>query len=480
MEKVIALILTIMLILCVNQLKSENYETAESGSWTSASTWINGNIVIPPYKNVNKDTFIIKHDVTLNDDFSGNVDVEFHVSNNSTLMIVGNFNVGNNCKIVVEDGSHFIVTGFIDLSPSPQHQGTLTVNGSITVDGGLKGYGTLEGSGTANITGDMIGMTYNNFTGTIMVDGEVISGPVIQDLISQSRPTNFWVSSTKELDKWRLTLTWDYQPVSHLQYDFIGYQIFRHEGGANDIFEIQKGLTEPYFNGDQEKYYVDPDLFLDGTTPSYYVRAIYQHKDISTDYKYSLHSLLFDLNPLPIDLLYFDAFINFKQVNFTWATASESNNDYFTIEESANARDWEAVAYVEGAGNSNRVIHYSKVLHVDKQGIIYYRLKQTDFDGRFEYFNPLALQISSSSDVTDIVKVAAEGNRLNIWFMNPAEQGVLMVADLQGKILAQRVVQAEDYLQNIEVDFQGKPSWKIICVSFKTPTLSIERKIQVR
>jgi len=95
--------------------------------------------------------------------------------------------------------------------------------------------------------------------------------------------------------------------------------------------------------------------------------------------------------PLPIELLSFSG-KKAEAVNvLEWVTASEHNNDYFSLERSANALDFHEIAKVDGAGNSSSLISYA---HNDKEppaAISYYRLKQVDFDGRYSYSNIVAL-----------------------------------------------------------------------------------------
>ncbi|MGB0887994.1 MAG: T9SS type A sorting domain-containing protein [Vicingaceae bacterium] len=68
-----------------------------------------------------------------------------------------------------------------------------------------------------------------------------------------------------------------------------------------------------------------------------------------------------------------------------WQTASEVNNDYFTIERSENTLDWDEITTINGAGNSFVNLSYSATDYQPYNGTSYYRLKQTDFDGQFEY-----------------------------------------------------------------------------------------------
>jgi hypothetical protein len=88
---------------------------------------------------------------------------------------------------------------------------------------------------------------------------------------------------------------------------------------------------------------------------------------------------------LPVKLLSFNATLANEKVNCAWETALEINNDYFTIEKSKDGNSFEAVGNVKGQGNSNRNIRYSYIDNNPFSGISYYRLKQTDFDGKYAY-----------------------------------------------------------------------------------------------
>lgn len=94
------------------------------------------------------------------------------------------------------------------------------------------------------------------------------------------------------------------------------------------------------------------------------------------------------LNPsstLPIELTTFKAFNKASNVELIWSTASESNNDYFSIERSVNGEDFEVIGEVIGAGNSNRTLNYSFTDEDPLKEMAYYRLKQTDFNLDYSY-----------------------------------------------------------------------------------------------
>lgn len=90
--------------------------------------------------------------------------------------------------------------------------------------------------------------------------------------------------------------------------------------------------------------------------------------------------------PLPIELLSFNALPNNDNyINLEWETASEINNNYFTIQKSLNTETWSSIADVNGVGNSTQTVSYSILDKTPYQGVSYYRIKQTDFDGAFSY-----------------------------------------------------------------------------------------------
>ena len=88
---------------------------------------------------------------------------------------------------------------------------------------------------------------------------------------------------------------------------------------------------------------------------------------------------------LPIELLNFEIVKNESKINIQWSTASETNNDYFSVEKSKNSFDWTVVKIIPGAGNSTVTKKYETVDSEPYSGISYYRLKQTDYDGKFSY-----------------------------------------------------------------------------------------------
>ena len=107
---------------------------------------------------------------------------------------------------------------------------------------------------------------------------------------------------------------------------------------------------------------------------------------------------------LPIELLYFKGSVYNSDNILHWSTASEDNNDYFTIEKTKDGIDWEIVTRESGGGNSSNQLYYSFVDENVESIINYYRLKQTDYDGNFKYSDIISID-NRDNDSKEIYRV---------------------------------------------------------------------------
>lgn len=116
------------------------------------------------------------------------------------------------------------------------------------------------------------------------------------------------------------------------------------------------------------------------------------------DYNVTLTNITGGCIVLPIELLYFSGVYNEngKYNELKWSVASQVNNDYYTIERSSDGINWTTLIKLDGSGNSSTQMEYKYDDYSFTKGINYYRLKQTDFDGQFEYFNIIAINNSNS------------------------------------------------------------------------------------
>lgn len=107
---------------------------------------------------------------------------------------------------------------------------------------------------------------------------------------------------------------------------------------------------------------------------------------------------IWSLNPLPVSLLGFEGQCNDPEVLLKWSTASETNNNYFTVERSADGKNFKEIGQIEGAGTTSSMLTYRFTDLHPLPGISYYRLSQTDFDGTREYFRMIAVSCKQGPD----------------------------------------------------------------------------------
>jgi len=88
---------------------------------------------------------------------------------------------------------------------------------------------------------------------------------------------------------------------------------------------------------------------------------------------------------VPVELTSFAASVVGANVNLSWITASELNNQGFEIERSTDSYQWDKIGFTEGKGTTTEMNYYSYSDSKLDEGTYYYRLKQLDFDGTFEY-----------------------------------------------------------------------------------------------
>ena len=139
---------------------------------------------------------------------------------------------------------------------------------------------------------------------------------------------------------------------------------------------------------------------------------------------------------LPIELLYFTG-TNTGSVNIlNWVTATEINNDYFTLERSEDAVHFTPFATIQGAGNSSMPLSYQ---HIDTEPfqLTYYRLKQTDFDGKFTYSK--IISVNTMKEGIEIIRIfpnPASDNFQYVVTTNEDTQIKINITDAAGRIVA--------------------------------------------
>ena len=144
--------------------------------------------------------------------------------------------------------------------------------------------------------------------------------------------------------------------------------------------------------------------------------------------------LTVNAGPLPVTLISFKANITeSQQTVLKWATASEKDNDYFVVERSKNASDFELVGKVKGKGTIDLRNDYSFTDESPLKGINYYRLKQVDLDGQYSYTR--AESVIKDGDGTISLYPNPTTNILKINFEDTDQIEDATIYDMMGRVV---------------------------------------------
>lgn len=154
---------------------------------------------------------------------------------------------------------------------------------------------------------------------------------------------------------------------------------------------------------------------------------------------------------LPVALAYFKAEASpGGSVNISWQTASEVNCDYFSVERSNDGSDFEIISRVQGAGNSSTTREYSYVDDNPHSPVSYYRLKQVDFDGKFEIFKTVPVNLKPVQELLIFPNPISAGESATVQIPAQDEKTLqVSVMDVNGKKIFSQIVEKEHASDNM-------------------------------
>ncbi|MEM9327178.1 MAG: DUF2341 domain-containing protein [Bacteroidota bacterium] len=161
---------------------------------------------------------------------------------------------------------------------------------------------------------------------------------------------------------------------------------------------------------------------------------------------FSPHGVGSNNSILPIELLFFNAEHQGKQVLLTWATASEKDNDFFSVERAVDQEVFDVIGTVAGQGDSDSRVDYEYVDQRPLQGGSYYRLKQTDFDGTYAY-SPIEFVFDGVARTADLMVYPNANDGINFnWNLRglvPNTEVEVTLYDLNGAMITSRSVRLD-------------------------------------
>jgi hypothetical protein len=409
---------------------------------------------------VNSSAAIFRHGNTVGDDFNNNVTYTktgtgaLNPSFNSTSTYSGNVTVNSNTVMILGEFTNGVIE--FDGSNSQQiiNSGTasnhifrrITTNksgGEVTLATPVVN-STLLNLVAGNIVTDAANLLIMNDNSTVSAvsDAAYVSGPMrkvgndvfdfpvgkggVYRPISISAPTTathhftaeFFNTSPDAVDGV------DPAPIENpmINISDCEYWILDRTNGASNV-----NVTLSYKNYGSGCSGVDDPSTLaiarwDGGTWRYHEGtaigapngSIITNAPVTSFSPFALASTSTTANPLPVELISFEAQIENDYVVLEWVTASEINNDFYTVEKSSNGYDFIELGKVVGAGNSSTTLAYSMIDENPYSGVSFYRLRQTDFDGTNKVVGVKIVQFKESDLFTVYPNPAVKGNQLLI------------------------------------------------------------------
>lgn len=163
------------------------------------------------------------------------------------------------------------------------------------------------------------------------------------------------------------------------------------------------------------------------------------------------------LSPLPVELISFEGKCSGTDIVLSWCTASESNSDYFSVEQSADGLDFVQVGTVAGAGTSGEKHCYQYKTAAMSDGITYFRLRQTDRNARSETFQ--IISVASCGDYKDHVLIASEGGKdFGVLYNAPSDQSLdVLIHNALGQLVETTGLRVTKGFNNVRIDTGNLP-----------------------
>jgi hypothetical protein len=400
------------------------------------------------------------HTVTLSSDLTVKNGASLTVRGTLIISMAGNVDFQLGSMIFVESGGTLELNGLTNSNNSTNVtiHGSLIVNGDYTAGNGaeLTGNGSMEVSGTSSGSGTSFGVVLGCDNCMVM------SGGVIEDAIIDGNQTAehapiepYWNWTYSQQIYYQSEINSEGN-ITELSFEFNGNSSFTDQVeiylghttkssfsstsnwvSYSDLMKVYDGPysvsntkgwysitfdTPFYYNNSDnlviavyEKtngYHTASDEFYTGDGGTYRVLTYYDDytnpnpaSPPTADYRSRwIPSLKLKIepagSPLPVNLVSFTGTVLEEQIAvlLKWITATEKDNDYFTIWRSLDGYHWDVIGMEKGAGNSQSILEY---IYLDRQpgpGINYYNLSQTDFNGDTEFYGIISVDVDKLVD----------------------------------------------------------------------------------
>lgn len=185
--------------------------------------------------------------------------------------------------------------------------------------------------------------------------------------------------------------------------------------------------------------------------------------------------------PLPIELINFTAQKKEKNNYLEWTTATEINNDYFTIEKSLDGYSFKEYSTIKGAGTTTSTNNYSIYDYFPYNGISYYRIKQTDFDGRSTYSDVKSVLNNLEETFVNNIHPNPTNDNINFDFYSPVKgTASIEIYDYTGRIVNVETILIEEGKTTLQAKLENlaKGVYSLKVIFEKTGFTSVSKIIK--
>jgi hypothetical protein len=155
--------------------------------------------------------------------------------------------------------------------------------------------------------------------------------------------------------------------------------------------------------------------------------------------------------PLPVELVSFTSQCNGSSIDLNWTTASEINNNFFTVQRSDDGISFYDIGVVQGNGTSSMMHSYTLSDNIPTSGAVYYRLRQTDYNGQYTT-TPLIVQ-EQCGNAVEVISSFGTGSDVVVSVFTPlASEYTINILDAQGKLIAVNQVSAGEGSNRFEMN----------------------------
>ncbi len=403
--------LTGLFLLVHVNLKATVYTAVKSGSWSSTSTWSHAGTPGPG------DTVMIPSHYTVT--YSSSISMGTSSGGKLSISTGGTLNIGSNGlninDAVKVEVNGTLVSGSLQLNSTSSliNRGSITT-GSLSLDNST----TFNNTGTVNATSLELNKT------SVFTDNGTMT---VSTSIAIDDNASLIVDAGKTL-------------TDNGSYDNYSSQSQTDNGailvsGTATFYGGSAISGTGYLTGGEIQNYKNDSVWgvAKSNFPCFNCTIPHTH-------------------PLPITLLSFNANYGNDAVELTWATATEINNNYFTISRSGDGLNFATLGTVKGAGNSTEENHYSYTELTAPDGVNYYRLQQTDYDGVTTSDAIVIVTINESGKAARVMPNPVKNNCIVTFTDNAAEYFQLSIYDLMGREAMNQNVQSVKGSNSIELN----------------------------